>query len=99
MCCYSVVVQRSRITSYNVCYTKLLRADTLKTVPDTIPNEKIIQAYFNVKFFRQDLQGKCDSLVYYSKDSTLCLFHDPILWSGDNQMTSDYMEMVRNNFV
>ncbi|PTN06342.1 OstA-like protein [Mangrovibacterium marinum] len=84
---------------YTAKDTLFMHADTLKTVADTIPNENIVQAYFNVKFFRNDLQGKCDSLVYYTKDSTLCLFNDPVLWSGDNQMTSDYMEMVRKDSI
>jgi hypothetical protein len=43
------------------------------------------------------MQGKCDSLVYWSKDSTLQMFREPVVWSGTNQMTSDYIEMITND--
>lgn len=74
--------------------TLYLHADTLKSVPDTIPDEKLVLAYYKVKFYRDDMQGKCDSLVYWSKDSTLQFFHEPVIWSDNNQMTSEYIEMI-----
>jgi len=74
-----------------------LHADTLKSVPDTIPDEKRIMAYYNVKFFRDDMQGKCDSMVYYSMDSTIQLYTNPVIWTGSNQMTADYIEMVNRS--
>ncbi len=41
-----------------------IHADTLKSVSDTIPESRMIKAYYHVKIFREDLQGKCDSLIY-----------------------------------
>jgi len=73
-----------------------LHADTLKTVADTIPDEKIILAFYGVRFYRTDLQGKCDSLVYFSRDSTIRLYHAPVLWSEIHQMSADFIEMVSN---
>jgi lipopolysaccharide export system protein LptA len=70
-----------------------LHADTLRTISDTIPDEKIIKAYFGVRFYRKDLQGKCDSLVYFSRDSTVQLYYQPVLWSDIHQMSADYIEM------
>ncbi|MBC8004675.1 MAG: organic solvent tolerance protein OstA, partial [Verrucomicrobia bacterium] len=49
------------------------------------------------RFFRQDLQGKCDSLVYWSKDSTIQLFTEPVIWSGNHQITADYIEMINRS--
>lgn len=77
--------------------TLFLHADTLKSIPDTIPNEKLIMAYYDVKFFRSDMQGQCDSMVYYSLDSTIQLYTEPVLWSGTNQMTADYIEMINRS--
>jgi lipopolysaccharide export system protein LptA len=71
-----------------------LHADTLKTVADTIPDEKIIKAFNGVRFYRTDLQGKCDSLVYFSRDSTIQLHREPVLWSEIHQMSADYIEMM-----
>jgi lipopolysaccharide export system protein LptA len=70
-----------------------LHADTLRAFKDTIPDERIIRAYHGVRFYRKDLQGKCDSLVYFSRDSTVQLFYQPVLWSDIHQMSADYIEM------
>ena len=74
-----------------------LHADTLRSVPDTIPDEKLIQAYYHVKFYREDMQGKCDSMVYFSNDSTIELHTDPVIWSGNNQMTANFIEMINRS--
>lgn len=70
-----------------------LHADTLRAFKDTIPDKRIIRAYHGVRFYRKDLQGKCDSLVYFSRDSTVQLFYQPVLWSDIHQMSADYIEM------
>lgn len=73
-----------------------LHADTLRSVADTIRDEKIILAYYGVRFYRSDLQGKCDSLVYFSRDSTVEMHTFPVLWSDNHQMNADYVEMKTN---
>ncbi len=90
----ALVTDSAHLLLYSEKDTLFLHADTLKTIPDSIPNEKVVMAYFHVKFYREDLQGKCDSLVYWSKDSTIQLFHAPVIWSGNNQMTSEYIELI-----
>ncbi len=90
----SLVTDSAHVLFYSPKDTLFLHADTLRTIPDTIPNEKIVLGYYDARFFRFDLQGICDSLAYYSVDSTLCMYHDPIVWSQNNQMTADYMEML-----
>ncbi|MFC2086767.1 OstA-like protein [Bacteroidota bacterium] len=75
-----------------------LHADTLFSMPDTSGESRIIKAYYKVKFFREDIQGKCDSLVYSPKDSIIRIFYNPVLWSGENQITSDYIEIfIKDN--
>ncbi|WP_423127401.1 OstA-like protein [Gaoshiqia sp. Z1-71] len=99
----ALVTDSAHFLFYSEKDTLFLHADTLKMIPDTIPDEKQLLAYFRVKFFREDLQGKCDSLVYWSKDSTIQLFHAPVVWSGANQMSSEYMEVItkdkENQFI
>lgn len=51
-------------------------------------------AYHHVKFFRKDLQGKCDSMTYDSKDSTMRLYGNPTLWSEENQLTGDSVWLI-----
>ncbi len=71
--------------------------DTLQTTTDTIHSSKTKQtlfAYHKVKFYKKDLQGKCDSLAYKLADSTMRLFGTPTLWSDENQLTSDSMNFI-----
>lgn len=93
----SQVTDSAQFWYYSEKDTLFLHADTLKTVPDSIPDEKIVKAYYGVRFFRIDMQGKCDSLLYWTKDSVLQMFREPVVWSGANQMMSDFIEMITEN--
>ena len=71
-------------------------ADTLRAIKDD--NEKRqLYAYYGVKFFKSDLQGKCDSLYYSTADSIIRLYKEPVLWSGENQLTAKYIEVRTKN--
>jgi len=68
-------------------------------VVDTLESPKkkdarLVLAYHKVRFYRKDFQGKCDSLAYWSKDSTIQFFTDPVLWANKNQMSANYIEMI-----
>jgi hypothetical protein len=73
-----------------------VHADTLRTLPDSAGNRQL-KAYFNVRVFKSDLQGVCDSMYYSTVDSILKLFYKPVLWSGLNQLTSEYIEIWTRN--
>ncbi len=82
--------------------TLFLVADTLisidrKNPNDTTKKEKYLLAFHNVKIFKNDLQAKCDSLVYNFVDSTIYLYKDPILWSGINQIIADSINILMKN--
>jgi lipopolysaccharide export system protein LptA len=74
-----------------------VHADTLLSVPDTIPERRLIKAFYRVKFFREDIQGKSDSLVYTDIDSVFRFFGEPVLWSDENQLTAEYIEIHTRN--
>ncbi len=69
-----------------------LHADTLRSANDTSGN-KLLRAYHHVKIFRHNLQGKCDSLAYAFSDSIIRLYYSPVIWTENNQLTADYMEI------
>ena len=48
--------------------------------------EKLI-ARRNVRFFKSDMQGKCDTLTYLKADSIIQMRVAPILWAEDSQMS------------
>lgn len=74
--------------------TLFLHADSLWVYRDTVENLNEIHAYYNSRFFKPDIQGVCDSLAYIQKDSIIRMYTDPILWSEENQITGDYMEIL-----
>ena len=69
-------------------------ADSLKEKDSTLTK---LFVYHHVKFFRKDLQGTCDSIVYISRDSTMHLYTNPTLWSDENQLTGDSVWLVVGN--
>ena len=58
---------------------------------------RILFAYHGVKFFKQDMQGKCDSLVYSFLDSTMKLYKMPVMWSDKNQLSAEEMSLEISN--
>lgn len=52
-----------------------------------------VRAFHDVRFFRNDMQGRCDSMVFYVQDSLGKMFSDPIIWSQDNQMTGERIDI------
>ncbi|MGL4598749.1 MAG: OstA-like protein [Bacteroidia bacterium] len=59
-----------------------------KNMADSIEPGKLVIAYHHVRFFKPDLQGRCDSLAWSTQDSTMRLYGDPVLWSGGSQLTA-----------
>jgi lipopolysaccharide export system protein LptA len=75
-----------------------LTADTLRAVPDSLDKEKkTFFAYNNVKIFKKDLQGLCDSLTYSQSDSIFQFFSNPILWLDSVQFTADTIRAIMAN--
>ncbi|MFO7940780.1 MAG: OstA-like protein [Bacteroidales bacterium] len=68
-----------------------LHADTLYSNVDSTGEEHVFKAYKKAQFYRSDLQGRCDSLVYQTHDSSITMYQLPVLWSGQNQITAAQM--------
>ena len=65
-----------------------IHGDTLFMYFDKKKEEaKKLIARRNVRFFKSDMQGKCDTLTYLVADSTIRMRVNPILWAEDSQMT------------
>jgi lipopolysaccharide export system protein LptA len=77
-----------------------LHADTITaiTLSDTAGKEyRLMRAFFGCRIFSKDLQAKCDSLSYSFQDSVIRLYREPVLWSEENQLTSDTMAIYTKN--
>lgn len=74
-----------------------LHADTLLLTLDSLNDAENLLAWYGVKFFRKDLQGACDSMQYSVKDSIIEMFHSPLLWSEQNQLSATKITIYLEN--
>ncbi|MEP6804386.1 MAG: OstA-like protein [Flavobacterium sp.] len=56
--------------------------------------ERILRAYKNVRFFKIDMSGKCDSIHSNSNSALTKLIGNPIIWNGESQITGDIMHLI-----
>jgi lipopolysaccharide export system protein LptA len=54
-------------------------------------------AFHHVRVFSDSLQSVSDSLFYSAEDSTFRLFQDPVVWSGESQVTGDTIFLFTKN--
>ncbi len=66
-----------------------VHADTFHVHIDSLQEPQLILGFHHVKFFREDLQGACDSISYSMADSLLVMYYNPVVWSENYQMTAD----------
>ncbi|WP_297509535.1 OstA-like protein [Flavobacterium sp.] len=59
--------------------------------------ERIIRGQKNVRFYKTDLSGKCDSIHSDQKSALTKLIGRPILWNNEKQLTGDLMHLIGNN--
>lgn len=76
--------------------TLYLHADTIKTIklPDLT---RLMKAYFNTRFYRNDIQGVCDSMVFNSTDSLINMYINPVLWNANYQLFGDTIKIYLND--
>jgi len=71
-----------------------IHGDTIVMVG--IPGQRIVRIYHHVKIFKSDFRGKCDSLHTDERTGITEMIHEPILWSGENQITGDSIYLLSN---
>ncbi len=90
---YSLVTEKALFTRITGNDSLFLHADTLFASWDSSSAAKTYYAFHHVNIFKSDLQGKCDSLIYNTSDSIIIMHGKPVLWSDDNQLTSDSVHL------
>jgi len=58
------------------------------------PEERILRAFHNAKFYKKDLSGKCDSIHYDQRTGITQLIKQPVIWNVENQMTGDSIHLL-----
>ena len=92
---FAFATDSAQMIEYSQIDSLFLHADTLQM--RTIDEEREIKAFYGVRFFREDLQGVCDSLQFHTRDSILYLYKDPILWNTGYQLTGDTIQILFND--
>jgi lipopolysaccharide export system protein LptA len=89
----SVFATRRAVTISEVQNDSLyMHGDTLMITGK--PDERIIRAFRNAKFYKTDLSGKCDSIHFDQKTGITQLITRPVIWNGENQMTGDSIHLL-----
>ncbi len=89
----SEVTQEAVLTSIAQEDSLFLHADTLRSINDEENDKRLLFAWYKAKFFKSDLQGMADSIVYNFSDSTIYLYNEPIIWSENHQLTANRIEV------
>ena len=56
-----------------------------------------VQAHYNVRIYRKDMQAVCDSAHYNGRDSIATLCSDPVCWNEQNQVSADTVTIYIKN--
>lgn len=92
---YAMATDSAYAIEYSEKDSLFLHADTLKMITDSLDRQLI--AYYNVRLFRNDIQGVCDSLQYFSKDSLLSMYKNPVIWNGNYQLLGNQIDIFLND--
>jgi lipopolysaccharide export system protein LptA len=92
---FAFATDSAQFIEYSQKDSLFLHADTLQM--QTLGEERELKAFYGVRIYRVDLQGVCDSLQFNTKDSTLYLHKNPILWNTGYQISGDTIRILFND--
>ncbi len=92
----SFATKRALALEYSQKDTLYLHGDTIKSylLEDS---SRVMCAYPEVRFYRIDIQGLCDSLSFMSRDSMLYMHRHPILWNTNRQVMGNVIKVHFND--
>lgn len=98
----AVVTGRALLTEYSAGDSLFVHADTfrLKTFYDETGDTVLfrhVRAFRRVMAYRTDMQMMADSMQFSTKDSTLTLFRDPIIWNNNQQVLGEKITIYLND--
>lgn len=79
--------------------TLFIHADTLTAISDSLKKVSEIQAFHHTKFFKNNIQGKCDSLSYIKSTNLMELFYQPIVWSENAELNGEKMNIYLKDTI
>ncbi len=97
---YAFATDKAMAVDYSQGDSLFMHADTLQLYTfflDTDSMYRETRAYHKVRFYRTDVQGVCDSLLFSSKDTCLTMYEDPILWNNAQQLLGEKVMIYLND--
>lgn len=98
----AVVTGKALLIEYSAGDSLFVHADTFRLVTfyndrrDSVV-ERQVRGFHKVRAYRPDLQMVADSMLFTSKDSSLTLYDDPILWNEDSQILGEQIIFYMND--
>lgn len=97
---YAFATDKAVAVDYSQGDSLYMHGDTLKLVTFFMGTDSMyrqMQAYHKVRFYRIDIQGVCDSMVFNSLDSCLTMYSDPVLWNAGQQLLGEEIKVYMND--
>ena len=100
---YSFVTGRARAREFSQKDTIYLHADTLCTLINHVVNDsvndsvRVLRAFNQVRFFRSDVQGICDSLQLSEADTIINMYNHAVVWNLERQIFGDEINVHLND--
>lgn len=92
---YGMATDSAFAIDYSQTDSLFLHGDTLKMITDSVFKE--VKAYYNVRFYRNDVQGVCDSMSYIQRDSVLYMTGNPVIWNNNSQILGNRIDIHLND--
>lgn len=71
-----------------------IHSDTLMVTGK--PDDRVIRGFYNVRLFKSNMNGKSDSIHVHEKSGLTQMLGNPVIWSGNNQLTGDTIHLISN---
>ena len=101
---YSYVTGRARAREFSQQDTIYLHADTLCTLinyvlKDSVDGDsvRVLRAFNQVRFYRSDVQGICDSLQLSEADTIINMYDHAVVWNLERQIFGDEINIHLND--
>lgn len=100
---YSYVTRRARAREFSQKDTIYLHADTLCTLINHVVNDsvndsvRVLRAFNQVRFYRNDVQGICDSLQLSEGDTIINMYRHAVVWNLERQISGDEINIHLND--
>lgn len=71
-----------------------IHADTLMVTGE--PDKRIIRGFYDVRLYKSNMSGKSDSVHVNQQTGLTQMLGNPVIWSGNNQLTGDTIYLLSN---